>query len=142
MLPRCRRKHAYLPWLMNVNRCVSFTNMRKTKTYLNAFFRQPVVSPYPTGMGLDFLGVTTKAHFPLQAVGQSEDINCMQNVGCLRRALVPYLAQPYRCGRPTLFWDGMTVEGSTQAPNPHCICPNRGKVSRLHPLPSRCCLGV
>lgn len=77
MLPRCRRKHTDLPRLMNVNRCVSFTNMRKTKTYLNAFFRQPVVSPYPTGMGLDFLGVTTKAHFPLQAVGQLEDINCV-----------------------------------------------------------------
>lgn len=45
----------------------SFTNMRKTKIQLNAFFRRPVVSPYPTGMGLDFLGVTTKAHFPAQA---------------------------------------------------------------------------
>lgn len=62
---------------MNVNRCMSFTNMRKTKIYLNAFFRQPVVSLYPTGMGLDFLGVTTKAHFPAQAVGQSEGINCV-----------------------------------------------------------------
>lgn len=76
VLSRCRRKHAYLPWLMSVNRCASFTNMRKTTKYLNAFFRQPVVSPYPTGMGLDFLGVTTKAHFAAQAVGQSEGINC------------------------------------------------------------------
>lgn len=46
---------------------MSFTNTRKTEIQLNAFFRQQVVSPYPTGMGLDFLGVTTKAHFPAQA---------------------------------------------------------------------------
>lgn len=58
-----------LPWLMTVNGCVSFINMRKTKIYLNAYFRQPVVSPYPTGLGLDFLGVTTKAHIPAQVVG-------------------------------------------------------------------------
>lgn len=46
---------------------VSFTNTRKTEIQLNAFFRQQVVSPSPTGMGLDFLGVTTKACFPAQA---------------------------------------------------------------------------
>lgn len=36
---------------------MSFTNTRKTEIQLNAFFRQQVVSPSPTGMGLDFLGV-------------------------------------------------------------------------------------
>lgn len=44
---------------------VSFLKVRKTKIHLNAFFRQPVVSPYPTGIGLDFLGV---ARLPAQAV--------------------------------------------------------------------------
>lgn len=47
---------------------MSFLKVRKTKIHLNAFFRQPVVSPYPTGIGLDFLGVTTKVRLPAQAV--------------------------------------------------------------------------
>lgn len=46
---------------------MSFTNTRKTEMQLHAFFRQQVVSPYPIGMGMDFLGVTTKAHVPAQA---------------------------------------------------------------------------
>lgn len=65
---RCGRKHAYLPWLMTECEQVFFTKVRKTKIHLNAFLRQPVVSPYPTGTGLDFLGVTTKAGLPARAV--------------------------------------------------------------------------
>lgn len=104
---------------------MSFTKVRKTKIHLNAFFRQPVVSPYPTGIGLDFLGVTTKAHLPAQDVEIYSWMYQlrMQNVGCWRQAPMPYLVQPHRLWE-THFVLGWGDSGDcAQVPNPVASAP-------------------
>lgn len=102
---------------------VPFTNTRKTEIQLNAFFRQRVVSPDPTGMGLDFLGATTKAHFPAQAA-QVNVPTMSAPPDCLGRALMPQLVQPHRC------WETHFVLG--QSDSGACTQGSQS-VSRLPP---------
>lgn len=114
-LSRCGRKRAfiYLPCLTQAGIGVFYKHEKDYKIQLNAFLRQPVVSPYLTSMGLDFLGVTTKAHFPAQA---AEAHRWMYQLVCEQWAA---WGQPWRHGwhsrtgggRPILFWAGVTVGG-------------------------------
>lgn len=108
---------------------VSFANTRKTEIQLNAFFRQQVVSPSPTGMGLDFLGVTTKARFPAHAAKWTYQPR-MQRVGCSRPALRPLGAQPYRWW--THFVLGQSDSGAcTQGSQSMSYLPQNSEGSNL-----------
>lgn len=108
-LSRCGRKRAfmYLPCLTRVGIGVFYKHEKDYKIQLNAFLRQPVVSPYLTSVGLAFLGVTTKAHFPAQAAEAHRWMYQlgMRTAGCLRPALMPRLPQPYR------WWETHSVLG-------------------------------
>lgn len=145
-LLRCGRKRAfmYLPCLMRVGRGVFYKHEKDNKIQLDAFLRQPVVSLYLTSMGLDFLGVTTKAHFPAQAAEAHSWMYqlCTYGKSGLFEAspdAMPGIAIPM-VGDP--FCSGLGWQWGPRFPIHLLSAPEQWGFQGPILLPSLCCLGV
>lgn len=116
-------------------RLVSFTNVRKTNIILMLSLGNQRFLHLPQAWVWISLGLQLRLislHSLLKCTVECTNCACKKRAAWGRSPCHAWHSHT-DYGRPTLFWDGVTVVGCAQVPNPHCICPNTVRVSRPRP---------